>query len=93
MTTAWSRYGITISWRTDEFGKPERALYVGSIYVGSLTHESRRFGVGGREIEPREKPWRAWFMNDIDGNELGWYPTEQEARDAMVDAAVKGLFG
>lgn len=30
-------------------------------------------------------------MSDEDGKELGWFATEQEAKDAVVDAAVREL--
>jgi hypothetical protein len=29
------------------------------------------------------KPWRAWFMNDDEGNPIGYYATEDDARKAL----------
>lgn len=83
--TVWSRHGLTLAWRADEFGKPDLALYLGELCVG-LIHP---WGV------PNYRPGqtRAWIMNEPDGSELGWYPTEQEAKDALVQAVLKALFG
>ncbi len=92
MTVAWSRHGMTLAWRADEFGKPERDIYLGSIYVGGVWHYPVSVLPFTNEYQPREKPWRAWFMNEADGSEVGWFATEQEARDALVDAVLKALF-
>jgi hypothetical protein len=73
---------VTLCWRPDCFGKPGRALFVGGLNVGSIMYHKR---------DERDDPWRAWLMTDEDGNEIGWYLTEREAKYALVDAAVKEL--
>ena len=74
---------VSLFWRPDGFGRSGMALYARDIYLGEvseLTHHQRP-----------EHRWRAWLMTDDSGDEVGWYRTEQEAKDALVDAALKGL--
>lgn len=93
MTTIWSRHGLTLAWRNDEFGNTDRALYMGGIYVGGLTREKLKFAIGGTNPEPRDKQWRTWMMDSEGGNPVGYFLAEQEARDALVDVVLKALFG
>lgn len=74
-----------LHWCPDDFGRPDRTLYAGGIYVGLVQHiPQARYG-------HEANPWRGWVMTDEDGKELGWFVAEQEAKDAVVDAAVKEL--
>lgn len=84
----WSRAGIEMRWREDEFGRANTSLYAGNICVGGIYNEARL----PRRPEHRGT-WRAYLMNSDSGNAIGYYETEQECRDALVDAAVKALMG
>lgn len=77
-------------WHTDDYGKVGRALHVGGLQVGTIMHSPKMYGPG-RVERVNEKPWRAWLMTDSDGKSVGWFLTEQEAKDALVDAAVKEI--
>lgn len=72
---------VSMYWRPDCFGRAERALYVGGLNVGTVMHHATG----------RQKSWRAWLMTDEDGEEIGWYMTEREAKDALEDAAARKL--
>lgn len=40
--------------------------------------------------EKRESaPWRAWISSEEDGNELGWFSTEELAKNALEEAVIK----
>ena len=67
-----------VYWRADAFGHKDCALFIGRLHVGSLMHYAPH----------GDKPWRAWLMTDDDGKQIGWFPTQQEAQDALVDAAI-----
>lgn len=95
---------MKLEWKKDEFGRERHALYLGRIYVGSI---SRMVSPGWREWEhiknPKPspggperqaqhrkwledhdaKPWRVWFMSCEDGDEYGWYATDDEARQTL----------
>ena len=74
---------VRLYWRPDCFGKPDQALYIGGLCIGTLmewNHPTRR-----------ETPWRAWLMTDEDGASVGWFETKETAMGALVDAAVKEL--
>jgi hypothetical protein len=71
-------------WRDDAWGNSDRALFVGGLYVGSVMHTPTNPNRVGQT-------WRAWLMTDDDGVSVGWFPMEQEAKDALADAAVKEL--
>lgn len=61
------------------------ALYIGNLCIGNLI-----------ELDHPNHPgtsWRPWIMTDEDGKSLGWFASEQEARDVLVDAALKALMG
>lgn len=77
-------------WRTDDYGKDGRALYVGGLQIGTIMYIPKMYAVGGIE-RVNEKPWRAWLMTDSDGMSVGWFLTEQEAKDALADAAVREI--
>jgi hypothetical protein len=62
--------------RNDCWGHARRALYLGKLYVGSIMP-------GSANHHPGE--WRAWFMSDEDGEELGWFQTEAQAKTALED--------
>lgn len=80
----WSQFvRIELSWRADNRGNDGRALFVGDIFVGEVLHSQRG--------PDQEAPWLAWFLNDDDGWEVGWFSTEQEAKDALVDTTLRGL--
>ncbi len=63
----------------------DNALTIGNLYVGEVihfrTHEKRR-----------ETPFRSWIMTkDGDGEEVGWYATNDKARSALEEAVLKAL--
>jgi hypothetical protein len=72
-------------WRTDSYGHAERSLCVGGLEVGSIDHFPRTPTRNG--FIDSEKPWRGWLMVDGDGKCVGWFLTEQEAKDTLVDEA------
>jgi hypothetical protein len=71
-------------WREDVWKAKDRALFVGGLCVGSVMH---------RPISPNGigHTWLAWLMTDEYGASIGSFLTEQEAKDALADAAVKEL--
>lgn len=75
---------VSLTWRDDEYGKKDRALHIGGIQVGHIMQWS------GKD-SPRVGEWRAWLNSDSDGRHLGWYPTEQEAKDKLVDEVLKEI--
>ena len=78
-------YGqFNLCWRQDCFGKPNQALYLGRICIGHLM-------LNNTQAIHAEKPWRMWLMTDEDGDEIGYRATQQEAMDALVDAALNAL--
>lgn len=72
----------SLTWRDDAYGRPLNALYAGNLYLGRVNRLPH---------ETRGTLWRTWLMTDESGNDVGWFGTEQEAKDALADAAVKGL--
>ena len=70
-------------WRSDEFGRPDQALYIGALCIGTLMKWDHPTHPG--------TPWRAWLMIDEDGASFGWFETKERAMGALVDAAVKEL--
>lgn len=74
---------VGLRWRADAFGRIERWLYAGALYVGSVD--------GLDHPQHQDRPWRGWIMIDDDGKEVGWYRTKREAQDALEDAATKAL--
>jgi hypothetical protein len=67
-------------WCHDGYGYPDQALYIGGLYVGCV--------IELKSERRKEAPWRAWLQTDIDGEEIGWRATKQEAMDLLVDAAI-----
>ncbi len=82
-----NRILVSLFWRPDGYGNPGRALYARDLYLGHVTHWTYP------DPSHRATPWRAWLMTDEEGEEVGWWATEQEAKDALVDAALKALNG
>lgn len=76
--------GVRLFWRKDGYGRPERALYAGGLYLGEVMCLPTNPRLSGAI-------WRSWLMTTDEGDEIGWYMTEQEAKDALVDAALKAL--
>lgn len=81
MTTAWSRHGLTLTWRVGAVGLEYHELYAGQICIGNILQLRRT------------KRWSMFLKLSNDGEEIGLRDAEQEARDGLVDAAVKALFG
>ena len=69
-------------WRNDSFGNPMAALYVGNAFIGVIQN------IVHPGMSTKKKPWRGWFMSDVDGESVGWFETADEARTA-VEAAFK----
>lgn len=80
-TTYLSVQLVQLYWKDDVFGHKEHDLFVGGLHIGSIS-EWR-----GKEALTRHGQWRAWIM----GERLGWYATEQEARDACAERAIAEL--
>lgn len=70
-----------LQWKTDAYGRPDAALYIGGLYVGRV-FAVKAFG-----------PWRAWIMTDDEGDRVGkdLWPSEEAAKVALFDAATKLL--
>lgn len=83
--SVWRHGALVMTWKKDGFGTPDTALYLGLIWLGEITN----FGSSGRN----GNPWRAWIATDDDGNLVDWYPTQEAAQSALVEAAVKALLG
>ena len=62
---------LPMTWRENEFGDPDLALFIGNARVGAIMFWKNR------------QQWRAWFMYDDEGDEVGWYATVDEARQAL----------
>lgn len=57
-----------------------RNLWIGSIWVGMTAYW------------PRMSPeWRAWVLTSEDGESVGFYDTEAEAREAVMAAVLAAL--
>lgn len=69
-------YSELVEWKKDCHGHDARALYLGALFVGSIMP-------GFSTHHPDE--WRGWFMQDEDGEETGWFKTENEARISVED--------
>lgn len=78
----WSLHGFGLYWRDDCWNNPDRALFINGLCIGEVYHPRHN-------IPPLDRSWRAWIVDNADsGNEIGWYATEQEAKDACVDRAI-----
>lgn len=85
MDEVW--HGVTsLHWMPDALYRPDRALYAGDLYVGLIQHLPH-------PTRHELKSWCGWIMTNESGKDLGWFETEQAAKDALVDAAVKALCG
>lgn len=73
---------VAIMWKDSGYTN-ETNLHVGKIYVGCVSFTSRN------NDEP--KSWRAWIMRDNDGETIGYYDSEQKAKDELIDAVIKDL--
>ena len=82
---AWTGHGITMRWFKNVDGDEDRDLFAGSIWVGHIDDFDNRGGWA-------RTPWSAWTNIQADGVLIGRYATADEARAAVVDAAVKALF-
>ena len=66
-------------WRENEFGDPDQALYLGALYIGEimlLRHVGK---------------WRAWFMSDPEGHEIGRFDDAFKARTYVEETLLKAL--
>jgi hypothetical protein len=68
-----------VLWRENEFGDPDQALYMGRLYVGGIMF-LRHAG-----------EWRAWFMDDPEGNEAGRFDSAAEARFCVEGRLLEAL--
>lgn len=75
----WSQGEIDMTWRDDE-------LFVGGVYVGIVWHDP--WG----DILETGRPWVSILM-DCSVSSKHRHHSEQAARDALVDAAVRALLG
>jgi len=69
----------TTEWKDNEFGDSRQALYIGALYVGGVM------------LLHHNKKWRAWFMNDPEGNEVGQFSTADEARECVESALARAI--
>ncbi len=76
MTTAWSRHGFTLAWH--EEGKSSALLFLGKFQVGDI----HRWPGGS---------WGARIPIGQHGKLVGYYDTEQAARDALVAATLEAM--
>lgn len=60
-----------------------RELYFGRLFIGETLNRSH--------YAPPKWHWAALLMTTGEGVVISRHPTEQEAKDALVDAALKGL--
>lgn len=75
-----------IRWGADSFGKANCAVFIGDICAGHVMEHYARTKQG-------LPAWRAWIMRkDDDGEDLGWFDTDDLARAALV-AAVREAIG
>lgn len=97
-----------LEWRNNEYGSERRALYIGPLYVGEImrpipekwrewdhlkdTENPKAVERAAYYAKREAKPWRGWIMSSCDGEEFGWYATEDEARGA-VENYVKTALG
>jgi hypothetical protein len=65
-------------WRKDGYGREDHALYLGGLFVGEI-------------MQLDSKKWRAWFMNDDEGHQVGLFDNPLEARVAVESALLKAL--
>lgn len=72
-----------LRWRPDKFGTPARALYFRGLYAGDVRHAVMNFADG--------KSWRAWAQTSPEGEEVGWYHTEAEAKAALLTEATRAV--
>lgn len=74
-------HGLTLTWRTGAGESEYYELYIGRVYVGNIMKLRLTQG------------WSMLLASHPNGEEIGLRDTEQEARDGLIDAAVKALFG
>lgn len=75
------------TWRKDVYGKERAALYIGGLYVGSIMQWKSVL----HSDDKHNGMWRGWFMNDDEGDQVGWFPTADEARAAVERALTAAL--
>ena len=88
---------VTLSWR--KASKQYHHLFAGNLYAGSVMRivpedwRTRANDIASgiskslaRHHERHEaKPWRAWFMSDEDGGEVGHFATLDEAKGYLAE--------
>lgn len=64
-----------LEWRDDEFGRPERTLYLAGLYIGEV-HECPDINHNPR--------WRAWFSGECEGSSRGLFVTADTAKNKVI---------
>lgn len=81
------RGSVALSWRRYIDGPLIYALCAGTLVIGLVSHTHP-------SLAPAPNmPWHARFSSGWQARELGWFATEQAARDALVDAVVREIGG
>jgi hypothetical protein len=63
-----------------------RHLWLQGLWIGQVI----RWGAHGPEGR-KETPYRGWLMTEEDGDEVGWFKTEDDAKIAVKEAAEAAL--
>ncbi len=81
METVWTNnVRVFLTWKPDDLDAAVSNLYLNNLHVGTVFYSSY-FGV-----------WKAISNTEINNaNEFLEFPTEQEAKDHLVDTMLKGL--
>jgi hypothetical protein len=75
----------TFTWRVNN-PDPGDNLFMGHFFVGPVIRIAQQF--------PRlPQPWKAWVRTGRDGTTVGYYNTEAEAKDALINAAIVAMMG
>ena len=62
-------------------------LYLGGLLVGEVIRPTPQ-----QLDSPLDPPWFAWISTRNNEMGVGWFATEQEAREALVDLVTEKLY-
>lgn len=81
---AWSgTVDVRIIWQRTSGSGTWSNLFIGKICCGNVVQYPEGTRLVGK--------WRGWIMNSDDGEEIGNFPTEAEAKAALVRLAMEAL--